>query len=504
MVVDTTMMMTMTMTTVLNHEQQRAIDAAIYTTDHLLITGSAGTGKSTVLREIIRRKTHLNVSADARRNDPTAVADPFGVTATTGTASILLPNGITLHSFLGIGNGSMPARAYYRRNSKTRVPFLKTVKTILIDEVSMLTKEVFELMHAYLGLVHNRPDALFGGVQLILCGDFFQLPGVNGGGFCFESDLWRMSVNNLDKKSIVPLELTEIYRQGGDLPFTACLNRLREGIKTREDRVLLQTRLRPDHDDTQLLIRPTRLYAKNSKVDEINDREFANLVNYHKRKSFPPDVTISTKASVTAEDHVYFNSLHRPIELCVGAQVMVTTNVSSTVVNGSRGVVKDLSTPDLGVLVTLKNGTDFLVPFATQKVLKVVQVSTLPPAPSFFGAIVENDGANDAPPPDEPEEESRQFFESFDAIIRFLPLRLAYALTIHKSQGVTLDSAILDLGNSIFQAGQAYTGLSRVKNTESLILTNLNIDKFMVDPIVVRFYAAVRSIIARKKKKKIY
>jgi uracil-DNA glycosylase len=429
----------------LNADQEAAF-TAVKSGANLFLTGPAGSGKSFLIRRIMQwaDESHKTIA----------------VTALTGCAALLLGNKAkTLHSWASIGLGrgeaeSLATSINKNPHSKRR---WKRTEILIVDEISMMTPELFEKLDA-IGKRVRCSTKPWGGLQLILCGDFFQLPpvtkGISGesagpGRFAFESPAWVAA-------RMTPIVLSKIERQT-DSGFQQLLNECRIGAPSPETIALLKTRQGLDWKSR--MIKPTLLFSRNADVDTINEKNIAALkkslyvfdaVTSIVRNPEFPDVPVPTgeelERIVMKLDNDANYAPH--LELCVGAQVMLLINkdVEAGLVNGSRGVITEF-TDDGFPMVQFLHGEPVKV------------------------------GLND--------------YASNECIHVFrqqLPLRVAYAVTIHKSQGATLDCALVDIGTSTFEYGQAYVALSRVRDLESLYIHNLVPAKIRAHPAVVDFY----------------
>ena len=403
----------------LTQEQKFAFDAV--TVGHsICISGAAGSGKSFLLKEIISY-AHANEKQ-------------IGVTSTTGASAILI-GGRTLHSFLGFGLATKSAEllAIEAKNKRKKlVTKLRKLHILVIDEVSMLNDELFTKIDEYLRVL-RRNEKHFGGVQLVLSGDFCQIPPVKGD-FCFKSSTWQ----EMDIKKFV---FGTLIRQKGDPQFQQILESLRWGECTPEILRILKSTSKHTFAEG---IEPTILYSKNVDVDFVNNKKYTELL-----ASGTPTQTYKTRYSDPVAAKAWGDSCKIPeaVEIAVGAQVMVTHNidVDNGITNGTRGVVTNITS--LGPIVKFVAGYKKLV--------------------EMFKTESEDDEG---------------------LYVTSMPLKLAYAITCHKSQGQTLDCVRMDLGSSIFEYGMAYTSLSRGKSLKSICVVDVIPGSFRTHPDVLEFY----------------
>lgn len=423
----------------LNPEQRAAADA-IVDGDSVFITGPGGTGKSFLLQTLYAHYKGLT-------------GKTLAITAMTGCAALLIgPYAKTLHSWagIGLGRGNQDQIIAAIASDAKKKKRWKTTSCLVIDEVSMLTPALLELLDA-VGRSIRKCDKPFGGLQMVFVGDFYQLPPVSKDTpgpltFAFESPLWSLTVERT-------LELTQILRQR-DPVFQQILNEARRGELSADSYSALEARKTMDWKRQE--IKPTLLFTKNNDVNAINENQIGKLQDEGKVFTATTKASPRLPAQVVqwAVEKLDKDAPYEPeLRLKVKAQVMLLTNQdpAAGLVNGSRGVVTGF-TPDGLPLVKFLNG---------------------PPFPVRVAAAAWSSDAD--------KEEDRVIREQ-------IPLRLAYALTIHKAQGASLDSALVDVGPSTFEYGQAYVALSRVRSLEALFIYEIHPRAFKAHPSVKAFY----------------
>lgn len=451
----------------LSKEQLSIIKAAL-SGESVFFTGSAGTGKSFVLRMLVKalKKKY-------------AVPNSVFVTAPTGIAACNV-GGITLHSFAGVGLGKGSAHFLAESILKhdAKAANWQQCKVLVIDEVSMLDGHFMDKLDVIGQRVRGEPELPFGGIQLILCGDFYQLPPVhvdNGACFAFESKVWKSAVTQA-------FELTQVYRQQ-DPVFVKCLNELRRGTLSEETtRVLLATSSNSltDTNSEQTII-PTTLYSHNVDVDHENHARLEELsgacITYKARD------TVSSKAMQRMMDKM---PAPNSLQLKIGAQVILTKNISCDMglANGTRGVVVDFQVipTDNPYLIKSKltashTDTTYRVDSAYCK-MPVVQF-LLPHGKALKKRI--------GPEKWTVEDGSKVIGERMQ-----LPLRLAWALSIHKSQGMTIGLLETNVGRC-FDYGQCYVALSRAVSLEQLCVKDFDTKRVRVHPKVAKFHSTISS-----------
>lgn len=421
----------------LNAEQQRAIDL-ILAGRNVFLTGQAGTGKSYVIKQVIEMLTARGGCL-------------VGVTSTTGVSALLV-GGTTIHRWAGIKLGELDAQGLYERASKNGFARKnwKQTSLLIIDEVSMLTPDLLEKLD-YIGKRMRHCDKPFGGIQVVLTGDFCQLPPVKTDVFCFQTPLWHDLIQEV-------VWLKQIMRQP-DPRFQKLLSEVRLGVVTDETRELLSARVGVSVNGNG--IEPTKVYPHRKTVDDINNLKLDEILNEgnHSRRFKAQDAVKCKHAVDNEKAKQYLAALNkvcqaRPVlDLAHGAQVMLIHNldIEAGLVNGSRGVVVRFE--EFRPVVRFMNGLELIV---------------------------------------RSHEWEMKASEDVVVVRRQIPLILAWACTIHKTQGSTLDCAEVDLGDTLFEFGQFYTALSRVKSLECLSISSLSFDAVKVHPEAEKFYANLK------------
>jgi len=381
--------------------------------ENVFLTGAAGSGKTFTLNQFIK----------LAKNSGKKVS----VTATTGLAATHL-GGNTIHAWSGIGIYDYLSKKFFEKIPKTRVEIIKNTDILVIDEISMLHDFRLDMVEEICRTIRQN-DKPFGGIQVILCGDFFQLPPINRngsrtGGFAIHSEAWRMS-------DFTVCYLEENYRQK-DSELTEILNALRADDLRRKHAESLLNRIdaEPEFENEDFSKNLTELHTTNIDVDAINEQKLAELDE--KEFHFTQTTTGARNYVETLQKSVLAPELLR---LKKGALVMAVKNAQNRYyVNGSIGEVIDF-----------EKFTDYpIVQFQNGRVVTIVP-----------DAWELRDG------------------DKKRASIMQIPLRLAYAITVHKSQGMTLDTARIDLRKA-FSEGMGYVALSRVRSLDKLYLIGIN------------------------------
>lgn len=416
---------------------------------NLFITGKAGTGKSTLLEYFC---------ANAKRR-PVVLA-PTGVAA-------LNVNGQTIHRFFNFRIDVTP-HGVRASSSRPREPELyKNLRTIIIDEVSMVRADLLDCVDEFLKKHGPKKGASFGGVQMIFIGDLYQLPPVVTSDMRklftdFYESPYFFSAKSLAGESLEIMELEKIYRQKDDV-FAGLLNRIRNKSATPEDMELLNQRVDPEFmpPEDEFYV---RLTTTKRNADNINERMLSNL-----RGEFH-----LSEATVTGD----FNKDQFPtatsLAYKVGAQIMMQNNDQHGYwVNGSVGTIVGAGFDEDGnpvVQVNLRDSDETVeVYLHTWEVIRF----------TFDGGVI-----------------------SSESIGKFtqLPFNLAWAVTIHKSQGKTFERIIVDFERGTFAAGQAYVALSRCTTLDGIVFVRPLTEKSVrVDWRVQRFLTGQRYQEAEKR-----
>ncbi len=394
---------------------------------NVFLTGAPGAGKTYVLNQYTKYLKEHDISA--------------AITASTGIAATHI-GGVTIHSWSGIGArqkitdyevDELEGKKYlWKRYEQTKV--------LIIDEISMLSGDLFDSVNKVCKSF-RRNNLPFGGMQVIVVGDFFQLPPITKKGeatqFAFESAAW---------KEVNPLVayITEQHRQE-DHALLGILDRIRSG-DVEEEFEELRDRLDVSFED---VIKSTKLYTHNADVDKINQEELAKI---------DQDEEYYEMVSKGKGNHVQRlkESCLSPENLClkIGAVVMCTkNNFEVGYVNGTLGEVIDFEKETGYPIIVTNQGKELLI---------------------------------------EPVSWSIEDGDKIIASIAQVPLRLAWAITVHKSQGMSLDAAEIDLGRA-FEYGQGYVALSRVRTLEGLKLLGFNAQALMVHPKIIEADKKFRS-----------
>lgn len=407
---------------------------------HLFVTGSAGTGKSYVLNLIVDQ-IHRSCGRGAVR-----------VCAFTGAAAILV-NGRTIHSTFKLNvTDPRSRRPQVKPLSREDLFFWQSVRFVIIDEVSMVSYQILNTIELRLQELKQNYDS-FGGVNVLFFGDLFQLPPIAGTPIFQQPPYYRKTVHLFRMFKIC--ELTEVERQRGNIEFIDLLNNLRVDRLTDQQFALLKTKFKEnrDIDDKILRIVPLMKMADdhNSMISEKIKNPKMNLTAIDMWVETPKHLR-HTLEEATPDNTSLTYGIPKTLEIYEGLRVMLRLNlsVSRGLVNGSLGEIvaieMDKNSDLPNVLVNFdKNGLSWIRP-----------------------SVVEFD--------------SNFNYGMIQRIM--IPLIPAFAITVHKLQGCTVEKAAIDLGQRYFAPGQKFVALSRVSSLEGLIITDLSKDRLMEGEIV--------------------
>ncbi|MBB6680300.1 helix-turn-helix domain-containing protein [Aequorivita sp. 609] len=407
-----------------NPEIDLAWNFVNYTDRNIFLTGKAGTGKTTFLHRL-----------------KTGSLKRMAVVAPTGVAAINA-GGVTIHSFFQLPFGPIlpesanaQSNSFSKKFSKKKINIIKSLDLLVIDEVSMVRADLLDGIDQVLRRFRDRSKP-FGGAQLLMIGDLQQLSPV------IKNDEWQLlkqyyntgfffGSNSFQQSNALTIELKHIYRQESE-DFIKILNEIRNNSLTHESSEILNKRYIPDFS-TQDSTGYITLTTHNNRADRINAAELKKL----KEKSFIYEAEVEEKFPE------YTYPTHLELKLKVGAQVMFVKNDSSPekrYFNGKIGTVVDLDEDE--VLVRCP-GDEFDI-VTSPEIWKNIQYSINP--------------------------ETKEIMEDEIGSFTQIPLRLAWAITIHKSQGLTFEKVIID-AQEAFAHGQTYVALSRCKTLEGIVLT---------------------------------
>jgi len=416
--------------------------------ENIFISGPGGCGKTALIQYIYHRHSFEK---------------KINVCAMTGCAAVLLDcQAVTIHSWSGIRYGNDDPSIILSRIKKS-YPLKKRWKEIeclIIDEISMMSIKILELLD-YIAKNIRRNQKPFGGIQVLFSGDFYQLPPIEDtNSFCFESPLWK----ELFKKEN-QIELKTIFRQS-DIKFKEILNGVRKGILSKEhEKILKQYLIRKPMEN----IIPTKLYPMRFKCDTMNNElyntidkkeySFSLLKRRNEVKYIDSNIDIpdskqrecfslsDREIEKVMNDLISLYQIPKELNLKEGTIIMTTSNIDieNGICNGSQGIITDIN--NNFIKVKFFNGVEKMV---EKKIYQSEEYPTI--------------------------------------TVSQFPLCYAWAMTIHKIQGTTLDCAEIDIGRHVFTYGQSYVALSRLKSLDGLYLKQFSKENIQVHPKVSSFY----------------
>ncbi len=411
--------------------------------ENVFITGVGGTGKTQLIKIIAEDALLHNMK--------------FKVCAMTGCSAVLLNcKATTIHSWAGIGLARGNINDVVNRviKSNFRKKNWNSIKLLIIDEVSMLSEKLLIILDSIAKKI-KKNVLPFGGIQVIFSGDFHQLPPIGNeidilsNNFCFESKLWNLIFTN-------QIQLKTIYRQK-DPVYQKILQQIRNGKLHKSSITILKKYIRLPN--SEMLIKPPILLSCRKDVENINENELFKLKtdNYKEFKLNnyieieEKNINKFTSTEITDELIYLKNNIlaKETLILKIGTQIMCIANIdmecSNPIVNGSQGIVIDFIKEY--PLIKFTNGETRII----QEYL-------------WKSEIIKGIG------------------------IKQIPLIYAWAITIHKSQGLTLETAMIDIGKNIFECGQTYVALSRLVSLDGLYLIAFEPAKIKLFKKVIEFY----------------
>ena len=413
---------------------QKAVINQFLSGNNLFVSGGAGSGKSYLLNFLKKNYSHLGLE----------------ITASTGIAAINI-GATTIHSWSGIGLANQPLE--YILENLNSFKFLQIKKRmryancLAIDEISMISADLLDLLNAVLQHIRNNTKPM-GGLQVLFFGDFLQLPPVDNNfkndqelKYCFHSQTWQQ----LNLQNII---LDQVFRQS-DLNFIKILNKIRFGNIDCEVKQVLGDRLLAN--DPSPSVMPTILTSHNHKVESIN-KNFLHQLSGQQQVFVAKYSGNENKIAFLKKNCLAYDNLI----LKIGAQVMMIKNSlqKEGIINGSIGIVKDFSNKKNYPIVEFSNGKTFTIQPDCWNIEKY----------NLTKKIIE-----------------------IEASLTQVPLVLAWAITIHKSQGLTLDKIRCDL-SQIFTPGQAYVALSRARFLDGVFIDSIDFNKINANQQAIDFY----------------
>jgi ATP-dependent DNA helicase PIF1 len=461
----------------LSDEQALALDL-IREGRNVFLTGVAGTGKSLVLKKALEY-----VKETYEHNEYVAVAP-------TGSTAIAL-EGQTVHSFAGIGIPKIYTDFRKMKSNKKIKKRWENLKILVLDEVSMVSGEFFDSLSRVVSDIRNDPRP-FGGIQLIVCGDFLQLSPIaprkweveqnmNGirekegletreeawswlflnRGFCFQSEAWS-------KSAFEVVELKHVFRQS-NRNFVNILRDIRVGSVTPDTVRYLRENCERPLPPNKFGVQPTILHSKNVNVGKENlvdlEKLSGHTVIYEAFDEVEREKGVGKWVEKKLFDSSFFKSCtaEKHLQLKIGAQVMLIKNLghNSMLTNGSRGTVVGFR--------TVKRSTD---------------AASLLPGVTSYPVVRFKNGLQRVITP---QKFQSRIFGMGTCTRTAIPIKLAWAITTHKAQGLTLDYVIADVGQ-VFAEAQLYVALSRVSDETGLELRNFSEKRVKANPLALRFH----------------
>jgi len=437
---------------------------------NVFVTGPGGTGKTRLIQFMVE---YMN-----------AHGRPHQVCALTGCAAVLLNcKAKTIHSWSGIRLGKGEINDVVNRVIRNRciAKNWRGIEALIVDEVSMMSSKMFEMLDQIGKAIRKNPGKPFGGIQLIFTGDFFQLPPIPdyedpmSGQFCFQHPKWAATFKSSDC-----IELTTFFRQT-DPAYISILQEVRRGKISEASADLLEQRVNKRPTDQKDGIVPTKLFPIRSKVDYINDAMYSKLGG--DERIYQIAVKTNAKTHIDSGNPFTFEETARCAELTQEqmsreVDLLISSLLTEKVVRLKLGTFV-MCSANLDVERGICNGSQGVIVDFAEVILQedLAQKSVIVPVVRFANGVTMRITPH-----------ARQSEEYPCIVVSHIPLCLAWALTIHKIQGATLDMAEMDVGKTVFAEGQTYVALSRVKTLDGLYLSEFNPLKIKANPLVSEFY----------------
>lgn len=439
-----------------SNEQLEFMNLCVNERKNIALLAAAGYGKSKTIDTLVKlfRLRLAPYSHEELRNrygryikvdNIICNGELIGICSSTAKSAQLIEDARTLHSFLGIGLGKGTVDDWIKKVTTARylsatLTNLRSVQVLIIDEISMISAELLDNISEYLQHIRKSSEP-FGGVQMIFSGDLAQLAPVNGS-FFFKS-------KEVVAANIQYFNLTKCFRQQGDLGFQEILNEIRIGHCSAASLEILksQTSISEDYANN---MQPMRIVSTNAEADVINKRELLSAAKLNQTEVVNFEIITECIDKKRALVYCKLENIAEVVHVTQGCQVVVTQNISKSVVNGTQGRVVAIKSRSIDIELLDKS---------------IATISYLP---------FKDPDCND--------------MYSAATFFQYLPIKLAYASTIHKCQGMTLNLISVDL-SKVFCHGQAYVALSRVSSLKGLIVKGLTNPKKQIicDPCVKEF-----------------
>jgi ATP-dependent DNA helicase PIF1 len=465
--------------------------AKIVNGESLFVTGSAGTGKTELLRRVIKQWLSNGTK--------------FAITASTGIAAIGV-GGKTFHSFMwlrpddedsAVTSDHIFDRLVKSKSFKFYQNTMRSLESLVIDEISMLGPDLLSKASDVLKIVRQCGEP-FGGLQVVLVGDFFQLPPVKASKFLFEEPIFSQTIQ-------ATVTLLEVFRQK-DTVFVDLLRRMRTATLTDSDHNLLESRVGADISTFGIV--PTELWSTNKDVDQLNCDKLSQIKSpvvsfkrHHGMKcstgfnsvamdKFLKDMNVPEKVDLKGPVAVNGGAAETGQDESVGAQVMLTYNLNTErgLVNGSRGVIVGFEKAPETRCVSLSFLDDFEddEDFADKAFIRNMEMPKVrflcdgvPVTILVPYVCLSRKSAMEG------------LKTKATCFAWTMPLKLAWATTVHKSQGQSLDCVKATLDRTIFADGQAYVAVSRARTLEGLTLTSYDRSVVKANSAVKAFYSTL-------------